>query len=186
MLKKELRAKYKKLRSLISPDRLLQSSLAIANRSLELPVWQYDYFHIFLQIPEKKEIDTSYLLSILQGRDKNIVIPKVSGDHSLAHYLLTDNLEFQKSKWNIPEPKDGIEVPENKIEVVFLPLLAFCEAGYRVGYGKGFYDNFLRKCSPQTVKIGLSLFDAESEITDKEAHDIPMDYCLTPDKTYKF
>jgi 5-formyltetrahydrofolate cyclo-ligase len=43
-----------------------------------------------------------------------------------------------------------------KIEVVFVPLLAYDKQGQRVGYGKGFYDKFLAECSPATVKIGLS------------------------------
>ena len=61
--------------------------------------------------------------------------------------MLTDNTKIKKNKYNIPEPIDGIEVPNNKLEVVFIPLLAFDEKGNRVGYGKGFYDNMLNKCS---------------------------------------
>jgi 5-formyltetrahydrofolate cyclo-ligase len=66
---------------------------------------------------------------------------------------LTDNTKIKKNKHNIPEPVDGIEVPSHKIEVVFVPLLAYDKQGQRVGYGKGFYDKFLAECSPATVKI---------------------------------
>jgi 5-formyltetrahydrofolate cyclo-ligase len=60
------------------------------------------------------------------------------------------------------EPVDGIEVPSHKIEVVFVPLLAFDKQGQRVGYGKGFYDKFLAECSP---KVNRRLGEAAYENT---------------------
>lgn len=186
MLKKELRLNYTLLRKELSEEQLDIASLAIAQNVIQLPIWQNNYFHLFLQIPEKKEIDTSYLLTVLQGKDKNVIVPKISGPTKLMHYLLTDSTIFKKNQWNIPEPVDGIPVPENRIEVVFLPLLAFDLKGNRVGYGKGFYDNFLKECNADIVKVGLSLFEAVSEITDVRIGDVPLDYCITPKKVYTF
>lgn len=187
MLKKELRLIYNKKRSEISPNKLLDDSLTIANKLLEIhSIWLYNYYHIFLPIAEKKEIDTSFILSILQGKDKNIIIPKTEENNTLTNYLLTDNTIIKKNKWNIPEPIDGIEVPTNKIEVVFIPLLAFDKTGNRVGYGKGFYDSLLKECDSTVLKIGLSLFEAEEKITDVYDGDIPLDFCFTPNKIYTF
>ena len=104
----------------------------------------------------------------------------------MQHILLTDNTKLKANSWGVPEPLDGIEVPTQKIDLVFLPLLAFDENGNRVGYGKGFYDNFLRECKEDVVKVGLSLFTAEKEITDVNGNDIPLDYCVTPEKIYSF
>ena len=61
----------------------------------------------------------------------------------MTHFLLTDNTKIKKNQYNIPEPINGLEVPTKKIDVVFVPLLAFDKKGNRVGYGKGFYDKFL-------------------------------------------
>ena len=121
----------------------------------------------------------------MQGKDKNIVLPKVSGQQ-LNHYLLTDNTKLKKSKWNIPEPIDGIEILPEKLDVVFVPLLAFDEMGNRVGYGKGFYDNFLADCRPETLKVGISLFAPIKKITDVFETDVPLDYCVTPEQNYSF
>jgi 5-formyltetrahydrofolate cyclo-ligase len=55
-----------------------------------------------------------------------------------------------------------------------------------VGYGKGFYDKFLNECRKDLVKIGLSLFNPVDKISDIQKHDIPMDYCITPEKIYAF
>src|SRR5690606_3034621 len=127
-----------------------------------------------------------FILSILQGKDKNVVLPKMLDDRHLLNLLLTDNTRIKKNHWNIPEPVEGLEVPANKLDVVFLPLLAFDLIGNRVGYGKGFYDTLLLQCRPEVVKVGLSLFPAEEKIKDSEPHDVPMDYCVTPDRIYSF
>ncbi|MFS4445785.1 5-formyltetrahydrofolate cyclo-ligase [Maribacter sp. 2307UL18-2] len=186
MLKKDARLKYSQLRKKISKESLLNSSLAIANKTLELPIWKAEYFHIFLPIPEKNELDTTFILSILQGKDKTIVLPKVSGKNQLKNYVLTDSTKLKLSEWGIPEPVDGIELPEDKIDVVFVPLLAFDKKGNRVGYGKGFYDVFLQKCKSDVIKVGLSIFEAEEWITDTNDHDVPLDYGVTPKTTYSF
>lgn len=185
MTKKDLRLDFKKRRKNISRQFLANASLGIANNCLKLPIWDFDYYHIFLPITDKKEPDTSYLLSVLQGKDKNIILPKVSGNN-LKHYLLTDSTRLKNSDWNIPEPVDGIEVSTQKIDVVFVPLLAFDQKGNRVGYGQGFYDNFLASCRPDAIKVGLSLFEPAKEITDIFEKDIALDYCVTPDKNYSF
>ena len=104
----------------------------------------------------------------------------------MIHFLLTDSTRLKKSKWNIPEPVDGIEIAPNKLDVVFVPLLAFDGQGQRVGYGKGFYDRFLAQCRKDAIKIGLSLFEAEERISDFEESDIPLDFCVTPKKVYSF
>lgn len=187
MLKQELRLRYQNLRNSLSSKELSTLSLQLANRLLELPIWSFDYYHLFLQIIEKKEVDTSYILSILLGKDKNVVLPKMEKGGVLRHYLLTDNTVLKKNKWHIPEPVDGLAVPPHKLDVIFMPLLAFDQGGNRVGYGRGFYDHFLGECNPKVLKIGLSLFEAEEgKISDIHENDIPMDYCVTPNKTYKF
>ncbi|MEJ1221287.1 5-formyltetrahydrofolate cyclo-ligase [Sediminicola sp. 1XM1-17] len=186
MLKKELRSKYLSLRNSITLDQLEDQSLLLANTLLDIPIWNFSFYHLFLPIAKKKEIDTSYILSILQGKDKNVVIPKMVDNQRLTHFLLTDNTVIKPNSWGVPEPLDGLEVPPNKIDVVFIPLLAFDEKGNRVGYGKGFYDIFLKECRPNVVKIGLSLFEAEKNIDDITPEDVSLDYCITPNKIYTF
>jgi 5-formyltetrahydrofolate cyclo-ligase len=187
MNKKELRAKYKVLRQELSLDEIEDKSLAIANRLLQLDVWDNTYFHLFLTIEELKEVETEFVLQILAGKDKEIVVAKSNFDTlEMTNYLLTDNTKFQKNIYNIYEPVDGIEVPNAKIEVVFVPLLAYDKKGNRVGYGKGFYDNFLRKCNHEIIKIGLSFFDPEEIIEDVSPNDIRLDYCITPTTSYSF
>lgn len=187
MLKSELRRLYKQKRNALSSETVEANSLAIANQLLKLPIWNASFYHIFLSITEHKEVNTDYILNILSGKDKNIVISKTDFKNlKMSHYLLLDTTIIKKNEWNIPEPVDGIEINSGKMDVVFVPLLAFDLKGHRVGYGKGFYDQFLSECKPETLKIGLSFFEAENEITDVFTSDIALDYCVTPNKIYSF
>ena len=187
MLKKILRTKYKALRNKLSDIEIENLSLAIANEILKLPIWDKIYFHVFLPIEEQKEINTEFILHLLSGKDKEIVISKSDfATREMTHFLLTDNTKIKKNEYNIPEPVDGLEVPTSKIDVVFVPLLAFDKKGNRVGYGKGFYDKFLAQCKPETIKIGLSFFEPEEQISDVFESDILLDYCVTPNGVYQF
>ncbi len=187
MKKSELRKKYKELRIGLSNEDIEKMSLEIANKALELPVWDHDFYHIFLSIAEQKEVDTEYLLHILQGKDKHVVIPRAdTKTGNLIHYLLTDQTLIKKNRWNIPEPQEGIEISSKKLDVVFIPLLAYDQNGHRIGYGKGFYDRFLAGCRPDIVKIGLSFFEPVKEINDIFTSDVPLNYCVTPEKIYEF
>jgi len=187
MLKHELRKKYRKLRAGITPLQASDLSMVLANQSLQIPIWDFFYYHIFLSIETQREVDTLPLITVLQAKDKQVIVPKVSGPDSMEHYLLTDATRLKKNRWDIPEPVDGIQVPEEKIDLVFLPLLAFDLQGNRVGYGKGFYDIFLERCRRDVVRVGLSFFGAEeSPITDLHDKDGKLDYCITPERIYAF
>nr|WP_299340244.1 5-formyltetrahydrofolate cyclo-ligase [Allomuricauda sp.] len=187
MLKHELRKKYRGLRNALGTEEISIKSVHLTNNILTIPMWDFFYFHVFLSITENKEVDTHPLITLLQGKDKSLVVPKVTGDHSMTQYLLQDNTALKLNKWNIPEPVEGIEVDESKIDVVFVPLLAYDVFGNRVGYGKGFYDNLLQKCRPETLKIGLSFYPPEkNRIEDINTNDVRLDYCVTPEEVYKF
>jgi len=100
--------------------------------------------------------------------------------------LISAATTWQKNKYGINEPSNGPYLSALNIHVVIVPLLAFDKAGHRVGYGKGYYDRFLSKVSPQTITIGLSWFAPVDEITGITVYDIPLNYCVTPYQLYAF
>lgn len=188
MKKAALRNAYLLQRKNLSKEQLDDLSLQIANQLLKLEeIWKFTYYHIFLAITEKREVNTDFILNILSGKDKNIVLSKSDfNTGTMQNFLLTDNTKIKKNKYNIPEPIDGIPIANKNIEVVFVPLLAFDLNGNRVGYGKGFYDTFLASCNPQTLKIGLSFFEAETKNIPTYSSDIALDFCVTPKQVYRF
>lgn len=186
MRKAELRKKYTAKRLSLSQSEVDTLSIAIANRALQLPIWDKAYYHIFLSISEKKEVNTEFLLHVLQGKDKSICIPKANfKTFEMQHILLQENTPIKISAYGIPEPVEGIAISANLLDVVIVPLLAFDNNGNRIGYGKGFYDRFLTQCKPECIKIGVSFFEAEEKILNENI-DFPLNYCITPKNIYEF
>lgn len=133
------------------------------------------------------EVQTEYLLSILFGKDKNVVVSKSNfEDGTLQHILLTDQTRLIINAHGIPEPESGIVIDEKQLDVVFVPLLCADSQGNRVGYGKGFYDKFLQKCKPETRFIGLSFFEPVEEILDTHKNDVRLHALVTPEDIIYF
>ncbi len=64
----------------------------MSNKCLEIPIWNFENFHIFLTSLTKKEIDTSILLSVIMAKDKQAIIPRIMESKRLEHVLLTDQI----------------------------------------------------------------------------------------------
>lgn len=185
MNKIEARKKYLELREKLDNEQLVSKSISIANNALNLPIWEFNFFHIFLSIQNKAEVDTTPIINILIGKDKEILISKSDFNNlSMKSYIFNEETLLKKNKYDIPEPINGKEFKEN-IDVIFIPLLAYDKKGNRVGYGKGFYDRFLRTQKNNIIKVGLSFFGPE-EIVEKKEFDQRLDYCVTPEKVFSF
>ena len=99
--------------------------------------------------------------------------------------LLENRTSFVKTNWGIEEPESGSIVHPSQIDLVLLPLITFDLKGHRLGYGGGFYDRYLPLCTKAT-KIGLSYFEPMEQLPEINEYDIPMDFCVTPEKVYRF
>lgn len=146
--------------------------------------------HLFLPIKSQKEPDLKPFVRSIWKKQINItfVISQSNFERlSLSHYVLTPQTVLEENCWGVPEPVDGLPFENlTEIDMVFVPLLAFDARGYRVGYGKGFYDRFLTYC-PQACKVGISLFEALAEpIDDIDTFDVKLDFCITPQQIYDF
>ena len=100
--------------------------------------------------------------------------------------IVDDNTFFETNKCGIDEPIDGIDMIPTEIDMVIVPLLSFDKKGNRVGYGKGYYDRFLKLCRRDCMKIGFSYFDPIVKIDDINQYDIKLDYCITPERIFTF
>ena len=136
--------------------------------------------HLFLPILTKREPDTWFIINRLREEFPHIhlVIPKVKGDE-MENILFEGNDQLENTKWGMVEPKSGVQVNPQEIDMVLVPLLAFDRYGHRVGFGKGYYDKFLATCKPTCKKIGISFFE-EVIIDDINPLDKALDRCITP------
>jgi len=183
MTKAEARDFYLKKRQALSDAQRDEFNRLIYERVLES-----DYFkaaetvHIFLSLQRTKEPDTWKFLE----QKKTFIIPKINASGSLDNFYYEGFHQLKQSRFGILEPTHGIPANVNKIDFVFVPLAAYDVEGNRVGYGKGYYDMFLKDCRKTCVKAGLSFFEPAETFSDVEAHDVPIDLCFTPTRVYKF
>jgi 5-formyltetrahydrofolate cyclo-ligase len=189
--KQQLRKYYLSKRKAISSEEIVIKSqqikdLFFANFDLS----KIKYLHVFLPILQHNEINTWLIIKYLQQNfpQINIVIPKIiSANSTLSNYLF-DEKKLIENHWGILEPsgENQVKILPEQIDLVIIPLLIFDKNGNRVGYGKGFYDRFLQECKLETLKIGVCLEEAIELIEDTNEFDIKMDFCITPNKIYRF
>jgi len=143
--------------------------------------------HIYLPIESKGEPDTWLIIDRIQTEFPHIQLslPKIK-DNEIESFYFEGMHQLEKNSWGIVEPKQGVSSPAEKIDLVIVPLLAFDNNGHRVGYGKGFYDRFLKECRPECQKVGLSFFSAEDEIEDTSPLDLMLSMMITSKKVYQF
>ena len=189
MTKIELRHIFKEKRKALSVHEIEKfNDLILINfQKLELPF--LNCVHSYTPSLKLAEPDTTNIIRFLEFKNPSIkiVVPKIDiHSGNMIHYHLTDDTEMIANEFGIDEPVHGEMISEKEIEMALIPLLAFDKKGFRVGYGKGYYDKFLAQCNSNVIKLGLSFYDPVNEIEDINAFDIPLNFCVTPQKLYTF
>jgi 5-formyltetrahydrofolate cyclo-ligase len=187
MTKQEARTLYKQKRAALTTAERNRFDDLILIHFQQIPLPPVFYVHTYLAMKHQQEIETDHLLHYLEFRNPElkIVIPKIMNG-KLVHIEYDEQVEMELNSLGISEPVGGNFVNEKDLDIILVPLLAFDETGNRVGYGKGYYDQFLQHCRPDALKIGLSYFDAAPRISNTEHFDIPLNYCVTPHRIYEF
>lgn len=190
MNKRELRRIFLEKRKNLSDDEARAVSRQLAGRFVHsFNPQPGGCLHVYLPLLRQREIDTFLLVEQIRAfyPHVRIVVPRADmATLRMESYPFDETTELVPGEWGIPEPANGEPVPPGAIDWMVVPLLACDERGYRVGYGKGFYDRYLARCRPDVRKVGLSYFDPVPEITDAGPHDVRLDYCLTPGNVWKF
>jgi len=183
MNKQALRLLYRKKRQELSPVQYTQLNLDLYHHffsNIDLSFMKV--LHTFLPILGHNEPDTWLIVDRIRREFPHIrlSISRTAANGQLENFFFEGLHQLQTNTLGIPEPKQGVPTPPDQIDLVLVPLLCFDQQGHRVGYGKGYYDRFLRHCRPDCKKIGLSLFGPVGAIDDLDETDIPLDVCITP------
>lgn len=189
MLKKEARQLFRKKRNALThAERVkLDDLLLIQFQALDLP-----YVQILLTywpIEKNKEPNTHLFTRYLAFRypELQVAYPRSDfGRNEMKAVLVKEDSHFARNEYHIYEPAGGEIIPADEPDMIFVPLLAFDNSGYRVGYGKGFYDKYLSYCREDCLKVGFSYFPPVDVIDDCDDFDVPLDLCITPQAVYVF
>jgi 5-formyltetrahydrofolate cyclo-ligase len=190
MTKKELRELYKQKRAALpEQERLrLNDLLLIQFQQMEIP-YDVNILLSYWPLDVHAEVNTFLMTDYLQFRMPGLQIayPVVDFDNiSMKTMLVNDDTEFKLNKYAIAEPVNGVEIAAEDVDMIFVPLLVFDKNGYRVGYGKGFYDRFLPACRTESIKVGFSYFEPIAVIDDMNQFDVPLTTGITPGDIYEF
>ncbi len=181
MSKEELRKFYLERRELLTGIQDLSKELCNLF-FLNVDLSKVKMVHLFLPIRNKKEIDTWYILKRLWSEYPHIktVVPVADFTKRIMKSVeVNKDTEIIENKYGIPEPSLIDVIDDKQIDLVITPLLISDTAGFRVGYGAGFYDRFFSEnCRREVVKVGLSFFSPIAEISDVNKFDVPLDQCV--------
>lgn len=133
---------------------------------------------VFCYISFGNELDTS---KILNFPNKRIFVPKVIGNEMYMTKYTPQNL--RAGKFGIPEPAECTPVTPSKNDVIIVPALACDKKFFRLGYGKGFYDRFMKNSEAVKILPIPSVF-----VTDNIPHDendIKTDIIVTENSVLK-
>ena len=190
MKKSELRKSFIAKRREISATERTEKSQAISGNIFAFfDFTKISCVHCFLPIERFNEIDTNLIFHEIWQTFPQIqtVVPKVDFQTlEMKSLIYNAETELHENDWNIFEPKHNEFVESEKIDAVFVPLLCADKRGFRVGYGKGFYDRFLKNCRANCLKIGLDYSSPIEEISDVNEFDIKLDFLATPEKVFRF
>lgn len=189
MTKDQLRKLFIQKRNQLSQAEYEKLNKRLLQQFQSINLLDIKCIHMFLPIQKRRESDTLLIRDWLKANhpDIKIVYPQTNfADHTMLSFVDDADLVIENSGFGIPEPISGNQIAPHEIDLILIPLLAFDKAGYRVGYGKGFYDRFLATCKPATRFVGISLFELVDEITDINEFDIKMHQCITPADIYNF
>lgn len=156
---------------------------------LQIKLPEINNYLSYAAFSEKKEFDPSALDEILQHRNASInkALPVINpATVSINACITGKNTSMQVNKYGIPEPLSSEVIAPALLDLVIVPLLAFDKNGYRVGFGKGYYDRYLPSCRKNVIKLGFSYFPPVEKIDDVNEYDIPLNYCITPEALYEF
>jgi len=179
--KRELRARFARLREALAPEQARQAALAAQTRLLSLDRWR-EARTVALYAAFRTETPTATLLAEAWAAGKRVLLPRCracDGESTMDLAAVSCLDELAPGAYGILEP-DPTTCPaeETLPELIVAPALAYDRQGYRLGYGGGYYDRYLARpelASAFCVGVGYAL-----QIVDalpREAWDRPL-HCI--------
>ncbi len=190
MTKKILRQQFLHQRQQLSLEFIQTKSQQISEQLLNaFDFNSINVLHTFLPIINNHEINTWLIIKKIWDKfpQMTVTVPKSNFiNYTMQSYILQKETQICENRWHIPEPENAQPIDACSINMTLLPLICFDECGFRVGYGKGFYDRFLAQCRQDVIKVGLSLFPPVTQIEGIHEFDVKMDYCITEKAIFRF
>ncbi|HIE30478.1 TPA: 5-formyltetrahydrofolate cyclo-ligase [Candidatus Poribacteria bacterium] len=176
-----LRKRARKRRNSLSEREIAAKSQKITDTLLQI-IESNQFLVIMLYLDMNSEVRTIPLMHRLLDMGKTVLAPVMepdSGELSPCQ-IINHQADLVLSRYGMLQPNPQrcrVFVPE-EIDLVTVPGIAFDARGYRIGYGGGYYDRFLKRC-PQSLWVGLAFEAQLIPDTQPEAWDVPVHRIVT-------
>ncbi|WP_411844313.1 5-formyltetrahydrofolate cyclo-ligase [Salinicoccus sp. HZC-1] len=141
---------------------------------------EHDIKSIGIVLAMPHELDTDGIIAWMKEEGREVYTPVCdykSKEMNFCRFVSFEDIIIDEKNLRVPSSCEDIN---NQVELIVVPGLIYSEAGYRIGYGGGFYDRFLKDY--KGLKASL-LFEEQIGEVITEDHDVPVDVLITPDRT---
>lgn len=182
--KKTLRSEFLKKRDSLTSEEIFKKSRLVKKRLLGLKEFKQAQTILFY-VSFRSEVQTEKAIKEALKLEKTVVVPLVhqeKGELTL-HQIKDFEKELKPGFMGIPEPDEKTPLVDlSLVDLVVIPGCAFDLRGFRLGYGRGFFDKLLKKISPKTRTIGLAFELQIVKELPEEPHDIPLHKIITEER----
>lgn len=135
---------------------------------------------IGLTISAYPEVDTKKLIELIWREGKQAAVPKcIPKSRGMDFYIITDFSQLEVVYMNLQEPKTSMTryAAPKEIDLMIVPGVVYCQSGYRIGFGGGYYDRYLARYDGHTRSLAFGVQMVEA--IEAESHDIPVEGIYT-------
>lgn len=126
------------------------------------------------------ELDLAPVMEDALARGKTLLLPRCEENGRMTARQVTALTQLRPGAYGLMEPDEACEIfPPEEIGLIFVPGTAFDRVGGRIGQGGGYYDRFL--CGTKALRAGVCHDFALLPGVPVQAHDVSMEYIITPD-----
>jgi len=175
-LKEELRRRFRAWRESLDPQVVAERSSRVVCHLREFPPYRAAGTILFY-FPFRGEVDLLPLLREACREGRRVLLPVVRGEEMEAA-LFPGEERLRPNAFGIPEPgEEAPRIPPEEVELVLVPGLAFDREGFRLGFGRGYYDRFLFRT--RAFRLGVAYSAQVVEELPREEGDLPMHALVT-------
>jgi 5-formyltetrahydrofolate cyclo-ligase len=132
---------------------------------------------VFIYLSFNNEPDTYRIIAYFLENGVTVSVPVIVSKDMIKAVVIDSTDDLAVNRFGIYEPKQGREIDSENLGCIFVPGLAFGKDLGRIGFGRGYYDNYLR--DTQAKKIGLAYDFQILPVIPSEANDVKMDMIIT-------
>ena len=178
--RKRVRTETLRRREALASEERARLSQRIVNSALRW-IQREGFDSVMLYLSMRSEVETTDLLEGLLNSGKQVCAPVINTEQVklTPRRIQNPNTELVRHRYGMLEPNATCPIfPTEHLQLIVVPGIAFDRKGYRLGYGKGFYDRFLTKCS-HAIPIGLAYQIQVVEDTFPQTWDVPVQHIFT-------